>query len=191
MGRPKLSLPFGDETMLGRVVRIVNGVVSPVVVVAAVGQELPQLPAGILVTRDEVPGQGPLAGLAAGIAALGNYVDAVYLSSCDVPLLKAEFIRAIIEAIGSHDLAAPGDGQHAHPLAGVYRTSVESHARRLLAEGRLKAQLLLQECDAHLIDVADLRPVDPTLESLKNVNSLDDYKQALVAAGLQSGPGDS
>ena len=36
MGRPKLSLPFGDETMLSRVVRIVSQVVSPVVVVASV-----------------------------------------------------------------------------------------------------------------------------------------------------------
>ena len=35
MGRPKLLLPFGDETMLARVVRIVGQVVSPVVVVAA------------------------------------------------------------------------------------------------------------------------------------------------------------
>ncbi len=69
MGRPKLSLPFGDETMLGRVVRIVGEVVSPVVVVAAAGQELPALPRETLVARDEIEAQGPLAGLAAGLAA--------------------------------------------------------------------------------------------------------------------------
>lgn len=191
MGRPKLSLPFGAETMLARVVRIVKDVVSPVVVVAATEQELPKLPPGILVTRDEVSGQGPLAGLAAGIKALRGSVDAVYLSSCDVPLLKTEFIRAMIDAIALHEMAMPCEGQQAHPLAGVYRTSVESRVRRMLADGRLKAQLLIHDSDACLIDVAELRHIDPALESLKNVNSPDDYREALLAASLPSDLDDS
>ncbi|MCA9117229.1 MAG: NTP transferase domain-containing protein, partial [Planctomycetaceae bacterium] len=41
MGQPKHLLPFGDETMLQRVVRTLSAVVSPVVVVAARGQQLP------------------------------------------------------------------------------------------------------------------------------------------------------
>ena len=44
MGLPKAWLPFGDETMLQRVVRIVATVANPVVVVAAENQELPELP---------------------------------------------------------------------------------------------------------------------------------------------------
>ena len=43
MGRPKASLPFAGETMLARVVGVLGGVVSPVVVVAASGQDVPQL----------------------------------------------------------------------------------------------------------------------------------------------------
>ena len=39
MGQPKLSLPFGDETMLARVVRRLSEVVKPVVVCAAPGQD--------------------------------------------------------------------------------------------------------------------------------------------------------
>ena len=38
MGTPKCWLPFGDEVLLQRVVRVVGGVLSPVVVVAAKGQ---------------------------------------------------------------------------------------------------------------------------------------------------------
>jgi len=41
MGVPKATLPFGPETMLQRVVRLLGTVVSPVVVVAAQGQPLP------------------------------------------------------------------------------------------------------------------------------------------------------
>jgi molybdenum cofactor guanylyltransferase len=46
MGRPKLLLPFGNESMLARTVRLVGEVVSPVVVVAAASQQLPKLPDG-------------------------------------------------------------------------------------------------------------------------------------------------
>jgi len=44
MGVPKATLPFGPETMLQRVVRLLGTVVAPVVVVAAREQQLPELP---------------------------------------------------------------------------------------------------------------------------------------------------
>ena len=75
MGRPKAWLPFGVETMLQRVVRILREVVEPVVVVAAPNQDVPALPAGVEIVHDEVEGKGPLAGLAAGLAALEGKAD--------------------------------------------------------------------------------------------------------------------
>ena len=62
--------PFGPETMLQRVVRLLGTVVSPIVVVAAREQELPELPADVIVTRDEREARGPLEGLRAGLKAL-------------------------------------------------------------------------------------------------------------------------
>ena len=67
MGAPKATLPFGPETMLQRVVRLLGTVVSPIVVVAAREQVLPELPDGVIVTRDEREQQGPLEGLRAGL----------------------------------------------------------------------------------------------------------------------------
>src|SRR5262245_62013278 len=70
MGLPKATLPFGPELMLQRVVRLLASVVQPIVVVAAPRQELPPLPAGVLITHDERDGRGPLEGLLAGLAAV-------------------------------------------------------------------------------------------------------------------------
>ena len=89
MGMPKAKLPFGPELMLPRVVRLLQDVVGPIVVVAAPGQELPELPAEVITTRDEREGRGPLQGLHAGLIAIQNRVDAVFATSCDVPLLPA------------------------------------------------------------------------------------------------------
>jgi molybdopterin-guanine dinucleotide biosynthesis protein A len=187
MGRPKLSLAFGRETMLSRVVRIVSQVVSPVVVVAAPGQELPPLPAATLVARDDVESLGPLGGLAAGMQALEGLADAVYASSCDVPLLKPVFIRTMVDALAAHELAIPRDGQYHHPLAAVYRLSLLPRVRRLLDEGRLRPLFLVEESDARRIDVAELRSVDPRLDSLRNLNSPAEYEAALRECGFDGG----
>lgn len=53
MGQPKAWLPIGGEVFLQRVVRVLSEVVSPIVVVAAAGQDLPELPAEIVIARDE------------------------------------------------------------------------------------------------------------------------------------------
>ncbi|HTI51293.1 MAG TPA: molybdenum cofactor guanylyltransferase [Planctomycetaceae bacterium] len=187
MGRPKALLPFGLELMLQRVVRILGGVVAPIVVVAARDQALPDLPTGVRIARDEHESLGPLAGLAAGLSAIRGDVDAAYVSSCDAPLLKPEFVRHMIDALGDDDLAIPRDGKYHHPLAAVYRTSVETAVRDLLASHRLRPFFLLERVRAREIDVGELRAVDADLQSLRNTNTPEDYRAALAEAGLEEG----
>jgi molybdenum cofactor guanylyltransferase len=186
MGRPKLSLPFGDETMLARVVRIVDEIVSPVVVVAAAGQELPALPRGTLVAWDEIEAQGPLAGLAAGLAALGDSADAAYVSSCDVPLLRAALIRVLIDALGTHEVAVVRDQERYHPLAAVYRTACAGRVQQVLTAGGRGLTQFVRQCDARIVEGAELRVVDPELQSLVNVNTPEEYQAALRAAGFKA-----
>lgn len=186
MGRPKLSLPFGNGTMLERVLRAVGEVVSPVVVVAAQGQELPPLPDGVLTARDEHEGLGPLAGLAAGLAALPPEIEAAYASSCDVPFLRPAFIRRMIEQLGTHELAMSRDGDLHHPLAAVYRVSLLHRIRRLLSKQRLRPLFLVEESDAAIVEVESLRDIDPELESLWNVNTPEEYAAALKRANERS-----
>lgn len=185
MGRSKALLPFGRELMLQRVVRILGSVVSPIVVVAAEGQELPLLPADVQVARDEHEALGPLAGLAAGLAALRGKAEAAYASSCDVPLLKPEFVQFVLAALGKHDMVIPRDGRFHHPLAAVYRVGVEQAVRELLAANRLRPFFLLEKVQARELEIAELRAVDPELDSLRNTNTPEEYLAALRDAGLE------
>ncbi len=94
MGQPKATLPFGSEIMLTRVLRLLGEAVGPRLVVAAPSQELPALPADVRIVRDRAAGLGPLEGLFCGLSALRPRVDAAYVSGCDVPLLRPQFVRA-------------------------------------------------------------------------------------------------
>jgi molybdopterin-guanine dinucleotide biosynthesis protein A len=188
MGYPKALLPFGQELMLQRVVRLLSEVVSSIVVVAAPGQDLPELPGDIIITRDEREGRGPLEGLLAGLSALTGRADAAYATSCDVPLLESAFVRQMISRLGAHDIAVPVDETFQHPLAAVYRTSVVLHIAGLLARGQLRPVFLFDRVRTVRVPVEELRAVDPDLRTLANLNRPGDYLAALEGAGFTITP---
>lgn len=179
MGRPKAWLPFGGESMLQRVVRVLREVVDPVVVVAAPGQDVPPLPPDVQIVRDEVEGKGPLAGLVAGLTALQGRVGAAYLSSCDVPFLKPEFVRRVLTLLGDALIAVPKVGGFHHPLAAAYRTDILAEVRKLLTAGRLRPVFLFGAVPTRVIEPPELTDVDPAFDSLRNLNTPDDYQAAL------------
>jgi molybdenum cofactor guanylyltransferase len=183
MGRPKAWLPIGGEIMLPRVVRLLKQVVTPIVVVAAPGQDVPPLPDDVLVTRDEERGRGPLQGLAAGLAALQGVAQAAYLSSCDVPFLRPTFIRRLIDLRGDAAICVPQVGAHHHPLAAVYALSVLDAVRRLLAENRLRPFFLFEAVATRVVEASELADIDPEFESLRNLNTPEDYQQAARELG--------
>jgi molybdopterin-guanine dinucleotide biosynthesis protein A len=185
MGRPKAWLPFGGELMLPRVVRVLREVVDPVVVVAAPGQDVPPLPADVEVVRDEVEGKGPLGGLAAGLAALEGKADAAYLSSCDVPFLKPEFVDRVIELLAGAAVAVPRVGDYFHPLAAAYRVSTRDEVMTLLAADRLRPVFLFDAVPTRVIEPHDLADVDPDVRSLRNLNTPADYEAAIRELAAQ------
>jgi molybdopterin-guanine dinucleotide biosynthesis protein A len=182
MGRPKAWLPFAGEHMLPRVVRLLGEAVAPVVVVAAPGQELPPLLPEIRIVRDEEKGRGPLQGLAAGLAALRGRVEAAYLSSCDVPFLRPAFVRRLVELLGDHVICVPRVGDYHHPLAAVYRLEAADAVARLLAEDRLRPFFLFEAVPTRVVEAAELADVDPTFQTLRNLNTPEDYQAALGEA---------
>ncbi len=191
MGRDKASLPFGPgEVLLQRCVRIVASVVGleRVVVVSAPGQVLPELPAAVIRCSDRRPDQGPLEGLAVGLAAIPAESDHAFVTSCDVPLLKPAFIERTVELLlaggPSRQIVVPVEDRFAHPLAAVYRTSVLPQVEALLAEDRRRPVFLFETCETLQVPVEQFRDIDPELRSLRNCNRPGDYERALESAGF-------
>jgi molybdopterin-guanine dinucleotide biosynthesis protein A len=185
MGRPKAWLRFGDERMLQRVVRLAGTVADPMVVVAAPGQDLPDLPPEIMVVRDTVAGRGPLQGLAAGLAALPQSVEVAYVTATDVPFLEPRWISRLTELIEDFDIVIPHVEGYLHPLAALYRRAVVLPAvGRLLGETRLGPVSLVEMLKARVADEAEIRAVDPELGILRNLNCPEDYRAALDHAGF-------
>jgi molybdopterin-guanine dinucleotide biosynthesis protein A len=184
MGSPKALLPFGAETMLQRVVRLLATVVSPIVIVAAPQQSLPDLPADAIVTRDEQEGRGPLEGLRAGLKALPVASEIAYVTSCDVPLLVPGFVRHMIDLAADHDIAVMEIDGFPHPLSAVYRRDTLPHVEALLAQDRLRPVFLFDMVRTRRVQPSEMISVDPGLTTLRNLNTREDYLEALSSAGL-------
>jgi molybdenum cofactor guanylyltransferase len=185
MGVPKATLPFGPETMLQRVVRLLGTVVSPIVVVAAREQSLPQLPDDVAVTRDEREQRGPLEGLRAGLKALPNSVEVAYITSCDVPLLEPAFVTRMVELLGDHDIAVMEIDGFPHPLSAVYRRDTLPHVEALLEQDKLRPVFLFDAVRTRRVRPEEMLSVDPQLRTLRNLNTREDYLAALSEAGYQ------
>jgi molybdopterin-guanine dinucleotide biosynthesis protein A len=182
MGSPKAALEWHGSTLLRRVVGLVSRAVDgPVVVVRAPGQPLPALPESVAVLDDPVEGEGPLRGLATGLAALHGEHEHAFVCSTDLPLLHPAFVRAVTRAGRDADVALPVVDGHRQPLAACYRTRLGARAQALLAAGRARPAFLLEDADVRVLDeVALLSDValgkaDPRLESVTGVNTPEQY----------------
>ncbi len=179
IGADKAWLRFGEEHLLQRMVRIVGGVVNPVVVAGRPGQSLPPLPGDVSIVCDAIDDAGPLAGVAAGMSFLDAACEAAFVAACDYPLLNSSLIRKLIGLLGDHQAVVAADDQHLHPLLGVYRLTTRQTLSELLSRRELSARNFAHQCQARVIPAADLIDVDPELRSLRNVNDQTAYEQAL------------
>ena len=179
MGTSKAMLAFGPETMLQRVVRLLGAVVTPIIVVSARSQPLPMLPGYARIARDEGEERGPLEGIRAGLAALPESVDAAYVTGCDAPLLVPGFVSLMIELLGDHDIAVMEVDGFMHPLSAVYRRSILPHVEALLAGDRHRPAYLFDALKTRRVKPAEVASVDPELLTLRNLNTPEEYREAL------------
>ena len=185
MGRPKATLAFGPETLLQRIVRLVSESSGPVVVVAAEGQDLPPLPGSVLIARDPAPGRGPLQGIAAGMDALPAEPDLAFVTGTDTPFLEPAWITLLATLIGEADLAIPEVDGFLQPLAALYRRSgVRPAIDEQLASNHRSPSSLVGIVRSRVVKPDELAAADPSLSTLWNLNTPDDYRAALAEAGF-------
>jgi molybdenum cofactor guanylyltransferase len=186
MGASKAALEWHGSTLLrrtvGAVARVVDG---PVVVVREPGQVLPALPRGTEVVHDPVAGLGPLQGVAAGLTAVAGRAPVAAVCAVDLPLLHPVFLRRMLHELErdpTADAAFPVAHGHAQPLAAAYRTELAPLITALVDGGERRMGVLLEQISARRLDEATLLAdaalvaVDPLLDSLRNVNTADEYQ---------------
>jgi len=107
MGRPKMSLPWGDTTVIGQVVStLISAGLDQVVVVTGGGRgevegalsSLPRdWPVRTVINPDYAAGE-MLSSLQIGIASLGGKIEAALVALGDQPQIEGEVVKSILSA---------------------------------------------------------------------------------------------
>ena len=127
------------------------------------------------VIRDQYPDRGPLEGLRVGLEYLSHY-PIVFVGTCDAPGAVAEVYFAMVAQLGEEDDAVvPKVQGQVYPLTAVYRTRVVSPIQNMVSQNQLRVKDLLSSIRVRSFSEQDLKVHDPQYESLKNVNTQQEY----------------
>ena len=113
-GRDKLAEPIGGRPMLDHAIEAVRSVASEVVVVAAPNDRR-TLPIGVVRVHDREAHQGPLVGLATGLAALEPDIEMVIVVGGDMPALVTTVLGRLVDALSDHEAALLVDPEDDRP----------------------------------------------------------------------------
>jgi len=180
MGRDKATLPIGEGGVaLGRLVLAVAAAVAdPVMLVAPAGHAAATLAgaaagageAGVALVAD--PGEGPLAALAAALAATDT--PHLLLLAADHPGLRVELLRGLLVERGSAPAVACRRGERLEPLVAVYeRAPALAAARTRLGLGAGADQSLrglLASLRPRVLEEAEWRRLDPDGRSFTDLD---------------------
>ena len=175
MGRPKALLLFDNEPLIVHIVRALKSMFAEAVVVAAPEQELPPVPATVV--RDEVAYQGPVGGIYYGLKASGD--DFCFVTSCDVAFTNLSLISYLISQIADYDVVVPYWQERFQPLHAVYRRSVLPLLKEQLERGELRPIFLYDKVRTRKVQEDEIRRFDPEGLSFFNMNTPEDYEEAL------------
>jgi molybdenum cofactor guanylyltransferase len=175
MGTPKALLLFDDEPLIVHLVDALRRIFAEVVVVTAPGQDLPPMP--VKLVCDEVPYQGPVGGIYYGLTAARG--EAGFVTSCDSAFLNIDLVLHLVSQIPEHDVVVPHWQGRFQPLQAVYRRSVLPLLAAQLERGELRPVHLFDRVRTRRIDEDEIRRFDPEGSSFFNMNTPEDYAEAL------------
>jgi molybdopterin-guanine dinucleotide biosynthesis protein A len=173
-GEPKALLELGGRRIIERVVDALAPVLSDLLVVT----NTPDLYAflGLPMVPDAYPGAGSLGGIYSGLRAADG--DGVFTVACDMPFLRADVARLVIDRAGDGDVVIPRVGDQLETLHAVYARRCLPAMESRIAAGRLKITGFFP--DVQVVEIAEsevARIADPGVVFM-NVNTPDELARA-------------
>lgn len=185
MGIDKALLTTAGQSHLAMIVEKLSCLSDDVTIIRRIDQV--QLSTKARVAYDIRPGEGPLAGLEAGLSqARYEYVICLAI---DAPFVRVELLRYLLSLISQQkrtlQAIIPILGNQIHPIISVYHISCLSEIQQRLDQKKRRVIDFLQNVATRYVAQEEWEPFDPDHASFTMLNSRDDYEKVLqhLAAG--------
>ena len=173
MGTEKPLVAIGGRTLIARVAEAIAPCLEELVIVT----NRPDLYGflGHRMLEDAYVGQGPLAGMHAGLTQLG--CAAALVVACDYPFLDARSIARIARENPAGGAVIPEIEGHLHPLCALYAAEVLPEITSCLSTGVLAVHALLDRIPQKILAQTELGG-PAAARTFFNINSPDDLRRA-------------
>jgi molybdopterin-guanine dinucleotide biosynthesis protein A len=179
-GADKLAVEIGGRPLLHLTIDAVAGVVDEVVVVfgpdVPEAWQAPTVAVPIIVAHDAIAGQGPLAGLAAGLSAASHPL-ALRVGG-DQPALQPALLREILRRLAPEaggpplDVIALEEDGRLRPIPAALRVSTAGPAAEAALAGGMRSLVgLFGRLRAGTLGPEQWRALDPAGDSLRDVDT--------------------
>ncbi|MFL5777584.1 MAG: molybdenum cofactor guanylyltransferase [Chloroflexota bacterium] len=175
-GRDKLAEPLDGRTLLDHAIAAVSQVATDVLVVAAPGSD-PKVQGVVHVVHDEIPDEGPLAGLAAGLALAREPL--VVVVGGDMPTLVVPVLAALLRALEASqaDAVVLEHRGRRQPLPMAVRNGAAApRVKRLVDDGERRLSAVLDTMPLRVLAEGEWRSLDPQAETLRDVDLPEDLQ---------------
>lgn len=174
MGEDKAFLKLQNQTLLERALELARAVCSTIAIIGSATKFSAFAP----VIEDIFPGQGPLAGIHAGLK--NSNADLNVILAVDLPFMDPRFLQHLISQARASKaiVTVPRCGGGWQPLCAVYRREFAITAENSLREGRNKIDPLFARVPTHVVDDSDLLQLGLSPEIFRNLNTPEDLAQA-------------
>ncbi len=125
--------------------------------------------------EDLLPNSGALGGLYTGL--FYSFFHYSFVVACDMPYLKAEMIRYLIDRIEGYDAVVPKTEDGLEPLHAVYSKECIDPIHKVLLEKKTRIMDFYPFVRVHVVETSEILPIDPGMESFININTPDELSR--------------
>jgi len=175
-GADKAFLTVNGQTVFQRTLWVLRRCFPQVVVVSNCPEKYAAF--DVQVTTDEFLGQGPLAGIHAGLGRVR--FPYAFVVACDMPFLRPEPIAFLVQRIAQHEAVIPCWDGDIEPLHAIYATSLRVRMGEALQRGTRAIREFLPGVRVDYVSEAIMRVVRGAEESFRNVNTPEEAARFAV-----------
>lgn len=176
MGRDKAFLLLAGQPMIAVIAERLRVVVDEVIVVADDTRRYSPFADRCL--PDVYSGIGTLGGIHAGLLAATH--ELALIVGCDMPFLNPDVLAWLVDAARETDLVVLKHDLGVEPLHAAYRKTCLPAIEATIHSGVRCAYAFYDQIEVRFVSPAEIAPLDPNLHSFYNVNTPDQWREALI-----------
>lgn len=178
MGTNKALLKINEKPTIERITDTLNVSFNDIILVTNHPEDYQFL--GVKMVSDQYPGQGPLAGIHAGL--LSSPCELNFVVACDMPFVSVDLAEILVKKCGDYDAVIPVINGVQHPLFAVFQKRVTDVVAQSIEAGRLRMKHLLDSLNVRYVTEKDLQAcssidIERVFFNMNHPNEYEDAKK--------------